>query len=207
MTADGPGQRQRPPRARPQHAVARLVARPLVDPLGAAVAGAGLDRHRRRPVPRRLLARTVDLRCRRSAAPSACSCSSCFAVAAAVPLFLVRLPSANDGLRRLDRASDLPHRPATAIADELVPEAGDSFAAALWRAHMERALRAARTLQRRHRRCRGSRRAIPMRCARWCSSSWSRPSSPPAASAPSASPRRSTGRAWWRRPTSASTPG
>jgi len=69
------------------------------------------------------------------------------AVAAAVPLFLVRLPSTNDGLRRLDRASDLPHRPATAIADDLVPEANDSFASALWRAHMERALRAARTLR------------------------------------------------------------
>ena len=69
------------------------------------------------------------------------------AVAAAVPLFLVRLPSANEGLRRLDRASDLPHRPATAIADDLVPEANDSFASALWRAHMERVLRAARTLR------------------------------------------------------------
>jgi uncharacterized protein (TIGR02302 family) len=69
------------------------------------------------------------------------------AVAAAVPLFLVRLPSTSDGLRRLDRASDLPHRPATAIADDLVPEANDSFAAALWRAHMERVLRAAKTLR------------------------------------------------------------
>src|SRR5688500_13777478 len=45
------------------------------------------------------------------------------AVAATVPLFLVRLPRADDGLRRLDRNSRLPHRPATAIADELVPEA------------------------------------------------------------------------------------
>ena len=70
-----------------------------------------------------------------------------FAVAAAVPLFMVRLPSTNEGLRRLDRASDLPHRPATAIADDLVPEASDSFAAALWRAHMERVLRAAKTLR------------------------------------------------------------
>jgi uncharacterized protein (TIGR02302 family) len=69
------------------------------------------------------------------------------AVAATVPLFLVRLPRADDGLRRLDRNSRLPHRPATAIADELVPEASDSFSSALWRAHMERALAAARTLQ------------------------------------------------------------
>ena len=69
------------------------------------------------------------------------------AVAAAVPLFLVRVPSAVDGLRRLDRSSLLPHRPATAIADELVPEANDNFSSALWRAHMERALRAAKTLR------------------------------------------------------------
>src|SRR6185436_3946822 len=38
------------------------------------------------------------------------------AVAAVVPLFLVRLPNAFEGLRRLDRASLMPHRPATAIA-------------------------------------------------------------------------------------------
>ena len=69
------------------------------------------------------------------------------AIAAAVPLFLVRLPSAHDGLRRLDRTSLMPHRPATAIADEMAPEASDSFATALWRAHMERASRAARTLR------------------------------------------------------------
>ena len=70
-----------------------------------------------------------------------------FAVAAAVPLFLVRLPRTDDGLRRLDRNSRLPHRPATAIADEMAPEASDSFSSALWRAHMERALMAARTLK------------------------------------------------------------
>jgi len=69
------------------------------------------------------------------------------AVAAAVPLFMVRAPSAAEGLRRLDRNSDFPHRPATAIADTMAPEAGDSFATALWRAHMERALQAARTLR------------------------------------------------------------
>jgi uncharacterized protein (TIGR02302 family) len=69
------------------------------------------------------------------------------AVAAAVPLFMVRPPSASEGLRRLDRNSDFPHRPATAIADKMAPEAGDSFATALWRAHMERVLLAARTLR------------------------------------------------------------
>ncbi len=69
------------------------------------------------------------------------------AAAACVPLFMVRVPRTGDGLRRLDRNSRLPHRPATAIADRLVPEANDSFAAALWRAHMERSLATARILK------------------------------------------------------------
>ena len=69
------------------------------------------------------------------------------AVAATVPLFFVRMPSQADGLRRLDRLSRLPHRPATAIADEMAPEAGDQLSVALWKAHVERALRAARSLR------------------------------------------------------------
>jgi uncharacterized protein (TIGR02302 family) len=69
------------------------------------------------------------------------------AVAALVPLFMVRMPSAVEGLRRLDRASLLPHRPATAIADRIAPELGDQFGMALWRSHVERALRAARRLK------------------------------------------------------------
>jgi len=67
--------------------------------------------------------------------------------AAFAPLFTLRLPSRNDGLRRLDRNSGLPHRPATAIADEIAAPNEDSFALALWRAHIERALRAAKTLK------------------------------------------------------------
>src|SRR5664279_1538451 len=59
------------------------------------------------------------------------------AVAATVPLFKVRWPGAVEGLRRLDRTSLMPHRPATAIADRIAPEASDSIAAALWRAHLE----------------------------------------------------------------------
>jgi uncharacterized protein (TIGR02302 family) len=69
------------------------------------------------------------------------------ASAATVPLFRVRWPSETEGLRRLDRESLLPHRPATAIADTMAPEAGDSFAVTLWRAHLERALLAARSLK------------------------------------------------------------
>jgi hypothetical protein len=67
--------------------------------------------------------------------------------AAFAPLFLVRLPSRFDGLKRLDRNSGLPHRPATAIADEIAVPTEDSFSIALWRAHVERALRAAKTLK------------------------------------------------------------
>src|SRR5437764_4276590 len=69
------------------------------------------------------------------------------AAAAFAQFFMLRLPSRNDGLRRLDRNSGLPHRPATAIADEIAAPAKDSYAVALWRAHVERALRAAKTLK------------------------------------------------------------
>ena len=87
------------------------------------------------------------LACRRSAGRSVCWCSSSWRWRRSVPLFLVRWPIAIDGLRRLDRKSLLPHRPATAIADRMAPEAGDPFAVALWRAHLERALRAAHALK------------------------------------------------------------
>src|SRR5262249_49808910 len=46
-----------------------------------------------------------------------------------------------------DRNSGLPHRPATAIADEIAAPIEDSYSVALWRAHIERALRAAKTLR------------------------------------------------------------
>jgi uncharacterized protein (TIGR02302 family) len=69
------------------------------------------------------------------------------AVAAAVPLLRVRFPSRHDGLHRLDRNTDLPHRPATAISDALATPKSDPWSAALWRAHVERALLAARNLK------------------------------------------------------------
>jgi uncharacterized protein (TIGR02302 family) len=69
------------------------------------------------------------------------------ALAAAVPLLFVRFPSRHDGLRRLDRNTDLPHRPATAISDQLATPKSDPWSAALWRAHVERALAAARNLK------------------------------------------------------------
>src|SRR5436309_4839956 len=66
---------------------------------------------------------------------------------AAVPLFRFRLPSTFDGLRRLDRGSGLKHRPATALADELASGENDQVSAALWRAHVEQAVRAANALK------------------------------------------------------------
>jgi len=68
-------------------------------------------------------------------------------IAAAVPFFFLRMPGAPDGLRRLDRASGLVHRPATAMADALALPARDPHALALWNAHVERARRAAASLK------------------------------------------------------------
>src|SRR6266702_2035898 len=67
--------------------------------------------------------------------------------AAFAPVLMLRVPSRIEGLRRLDRNSGLPHRPATAIADEIAAPTEDSYSVALWRAHIERALRAANTLK------------------------------------------------------------
>ena len=67
--------------------------------------------------------------------------------AATVPLLLVRFPSRHDGLRRLDRNSGISHRPATTIGDELATPAEDTGSVALWRAHVERALLAAKKLK------------------------------------------------------------
>jgi uncharacterized protein (TIGR02302 family) len=67
--------------------------------------------------------------------------------AATVPLIFVRFPSRADGLRRLDKVAGLAHRPATAIADELATSKSDPWSVALWRAHVERALLAAKSLK------------------------------------------------------------
>ncbi|MEA2975509.1 MAG: hypothetical protein QOF19_1029 [Alphaproteobacteria bacterium] len=67
--------------------------------------------------------------------------------AASVPLLRLRMPSVQEGLRRLDRVSGLPHRPATTVNDELATAADDSLAVALWRTHVERTLERARNLR------------------------------------------------------------
>jgi uncharacterized protein (TIGR02302 family) len=69
------------------------------------------------------------------------------AIWAAFPFFFLRLPGATDALRRIDRASGLRHRPATAIADRLAVTSQDPYSLALWNAHVERALQSARALK------------------------------------------------------------
>ena len=68
-------------------------------------------------------------------------------VVAATPLAMLRLPSAAEGLRRLDRNSGQSHRPATTVNDEIAANEHDPVAQALWRAHVERALLSARRLR------------------------------------------------------------
>jgi uncharacterized protein (TIGR02302 family) len=68
--------------------------------------------------------------------------------AAAFSQFLnLRMPTRGEGLKRLDDDSGLSHRPATAMADKMAAPASDLHASALWRAHVERALRAANRLK------------------------------------------------------------
>jgi hypothetical protein len=69
------------------------------------------------------------------------------ALAALSPFAMIRMPSASEGLRRLDRESGLPHRPAITLTDRLSAHAGDAMTQALWRVHVERALAAARKLR------------------------------------------------------------
>jgi uncharacterized protein (TIGR02302 family) len=80
----------------------------------------------------------------RAAAVIACAA---LAVAAAYPFLFVRVPAVRDALSRIDRGSGLPHRPATAIADDLAVAPQDPYSLALWNAHVERALAAARALK------------------------------------------------------------
>jgi len=80
----------------------------------------------------------------RAAAVIACAA---LAVVAAFPFLFVRMPGARDALSRIDRGSGLPHRPATAITDDLAVTPKDPYSLALWNAHVERALAAARALK------------------------------------------------------------
>ncbi len=79
----------------------------------------------------------------RAAAVIACAL---VAAVAAFQFVYVRMPGIRDGLSRLDRGSGLPHRPATAIADDLAVTTKDPYSLALWNAHVERARAAAAAL-------------------------------------------------------------
>ncbi len=68
-------------------------------------------------------------------------------IAAALPLIRLRVPSIHDGLRRLDRVSGAPHRPATTVVDQIAANDHDPVTRALWQAHVERALMSARKLK------------------------------------------------------------
>ena len=68
-------------------------------------------------------------------------------IVAAVPLAILRVPSVNDGLRRLDRRSGEIHRPATAVSDHIAANGNDPVAQALWQTHVERALLSARNVK------------------------------------------------------------
>lgn len=57
---------------------------------------------------------------------------------ALIPALRIRPPSSAETLSRLDRESHLPHRPATALADQIASRPDDPVAAALWRAHVAR---------------------------------------------------------------------
>jgi uncharacterized protein (TIGR02302 family) len=74
-------------------------------------------------------------------------CFVVLAAAAALPMFFLRVPTRNDRLRRLDVVSGLAHRPATAIADQMATPENDTWAKALWRAHVEQALAKVRSLR------------------------------------------------------------
>jgi uncharacterized protein (TIGR02302 family) len=64
-----------------------------------------------------------------------------------IALALVRFPSREERLRRLDGVSGLAHRPATTIADTMATPESDGWAKALWRAHVEQALARLRDLR------------------------------------------------------------
>ncbi len=65
----------------------------------------------------------------------------------AIPLVRLRLPTHQDVLRRLDLGSGLPHRPATAMSDDIAGGQEDKGSLALWQAHVVRTIAAARRLK------------------------------------------------------------
>jgi hypothetical protein len=130
-----------------------------------------------------------------------------FAVAGAgrpVSVAAVRWPTREEGLSRLDRGTGIRHRPATALTDTLSSK--DPIAQALWREQRERTLASIKRIRAGCRR-RGWRFTIPGAACAGRGDAGGSPMSPPVTNARCGSPRRSTGTACWRRPTSGSMPG
>lgn len=64
-----------------------------------------------------------------------------FAVAAAIAtlgLFVIRWPTRSDAIRRIERVSKIPHRPASSYEDNLTAATDDPETQALWQAHRKR---------------------------------------------------------------------
>jgi uncharacterized protein (TIGR02302 family) len=68
-------------------------------------------------------------------------------IACAAGLLRARVPPWRDALARIDRDSNLPHRPATALTDELAINTADPGTRALWEAHRARVLNEAARLK------------------------------------------------------------
>ena len=64
------------------------------------------------------------------------ACISAIGVLLYIELRHLRLPSWDDGARRLERDSRLEHRPISEANDRIAAGAGDSWAEELWRAHI-----------------------------------------------------------------------
>lgn len=60
------------------------------------------------------------------------------ALVAVVALFVLRWPTRSDAIRRIERVSNVPHRPASSYEDTLAVAADDPETQALWRAHRKR---------------------------------------------------------------------
>ncbi len=68
------------------------------------------------------------------------------ALAALAPLAFMKRPDRSEKLARIDRDSGLPHRPATAMEDQLANEYDDPTTRMLWELHRQRMERAAQAL-------------------------------------------------------------
>ncbi|MCV4678147.1 DUF4175 domain-containing protein, partial [Escherichia coli] len=57
------------------------------------------------------------------------------AIAALVYAFRTPMPTRDDAVRRLERVSGVPHRPASSYEDTVTANADDPRTAAIWQAH------------------------------------------------------------------------